>query len=280
MSEILDSMRAHLLPLYILGADINKIQEPVNRPKGYPSYQLSLCLEGSGIFTDEKNITHTIEPGDLFFFAPNTPHKYEPAAEVWKLPYIVFTGHSAANIADYLGIGNSLVLKNISDTQFGKINVYFNKIYDTYYSSIESRTARTSSMLYSLLVLISEVSHEDSKVSVNSFMQQLAPALNYIHRHACEDISVDDLADIVGVSAGRLSVLFKQAFGTTPAQTVRRYKLTQAKRLINTRENIKIKELAKMCGFTSTSYFVTAFKKEFGMSPTDYKQNSPREFFW
>lgn len=279
MAEIYESMRNYLLPVYILGVDINKIQEPVNRPNGYPSYQVSICTEGSGIYIDENEHEHSIEPGDLFLFSPNAPHRYRAVTEIWKLPFIVFTGHSAPNIADYLGFGKSLVLKNIKDDDLSKINILFNNIYNTYNSGAELRSARTSSLLYSLLVTISEICHSQSKIQ-NELSIQLAPALNYIKRNIHKDISVDTLAEIVGVSTGRLSVLFKQAFSVSPAQAVRRYKLNQAKRLIDSRPDMKIKELTERCGFTSASYFVTAFKKEFGISPTDYKTKYKSDFMW
>lgn len=279
MDESYERMRNHLLPIYILGVDVNKIQEPINRPNGYPSYQISICLEGSGLYTDENGVEHTIDPGDLFIFTPHTPHRYRAVTDEWKLPFIVFTGHCSVNIADYLGFGNSMVIKNIDEDKFGEINILFNRIYSVYYSGDKLRFARTSSMLYWLLVTVSEISHSQSEIQ-DELSMQLAPVLNYIQRHTHEDISVDTLARIVGVSTGRLSVLFKQAFGISPAHAVRRYKLEQAQHLMDSRPDIKIKELAEKCGFTSASYFVTSFKKEFGISPTDYKKKYTRKFFW
>ena len=279
MAITYESVRTHLLPIYILGVDINKVQEPVDRPNGYPSYQLSLCVDGSGIFIDENNKEHVISKGDLFFFSPNTPHRYKAVTDEWKLPYIVFTGQASGNIVDYLEFGKSFVLKNIDEDDYNKISAMFNRIYSAYFSDIELRYARTSSMLYSLLVLIAETRRSKAKIQ-DELSMQLAPAMNYIRRHTHEDISVDDLAKIVGVSSGRLSVLFKQAFGLTPAQAVRKYKLEQAKHLMDSRPDMKVKEISERCGFSSVSYFVTAFKKEFGISPTDYKNNFSNAFFW
>lgn len=279
MAEIYEKMRNYLLPTYILGVDINKIQEPVSRPNGYPSYQISICTEGSGIYIDENDREHCIDPGDLFIFSPNTPHRYKAVTDIWRLPFIVFTGHSAPAIMDYLGFDKSLVLNNINSEDFRQISVLFNKIYNIYNSDEDLRSARTSSMVYSLLITISGICRSHSKMQ-NELSVQLAPALNYIKRNVHKDISVDTLAKIVGVSSGRLSVLFKHAFGTSPAQTIRLYKLEHSKHLMDSRPDIKIKELAERCGFTSPSYFVTAFKKEFGISPTDYKNNFKSNFMW
>ena len=281
MSEILQEMRRHLLPLYVLGVDINKIQEPVSRPDGYPSCQISLCLEGSGIYVDENGEEHLIEKGNLFFFSGGTPHEYKAVSEKWKLPYIVFTGRYAREILDYLEFGRSMVITNLSTDSFYRISTGFRKIYETYFSSLDSKTERVSAMLYALLVDISEARNVHTGVGDNTAVQQLAPVMNYINRSLDRDMSVDELASVIGVSAGRLGVLFKQAFGTTPVHAIRKYRLECAKRILCTHPNIKMKELAEMTGFSSTSYFVTMFKKEFGMSPTDYKNTSvPDDFIW
>ena len=66
MAITYESIRTHLLPIYILGVDINKVQEPVDRPNGYPSYQLSLCVDGSGIYIDENN-KNTLFQKEIYF---------------------------------------------------------------------------------------------------------------------------------------------------------------------------------------------------------------------
>lgn len=279
MAEMFENFRNHLLPLYVIGVDTNKVQEPVDRPNGYPSYQISICLEGKGIYIDENNVEHVIETGDLFMFSPYTPHRYKAITERWILPFIVFTGQYCGSIMDYLRLGKSLVIKNISDDDFNKINVYFSKIYNQYFSTMEMRTAYASSLTYSLLVFIAEIYISKSKKH-SKIPSQLSPALNYIRYHINEDISVDTLADIIGVSTGRLSVLFKESFGMSPVQIIRKYKLGMAKHLLDAKPNIKIKEVAKQCGFASTSYFVTAFKKEFNISPRDYRNGNPTDYIW
>lgn len=159
MSDILINMHDNLLPIYILGADKNKIQESVDRTDGYHNYQISICIDGEGIFTDETGNTYKIKPGSLFFFSPNTPHKYESVSSSWKLPYIVFTGSSAAALKDYFGFRNSFVLTDIDADNFDKIHHFLNNIYDIYYSSIDNRSVRASALLYSMLIFISEIYH-------------------------------------------------------------------------------------------------------------------------
>lgn len=266
--------------MYVIGVDNDKIQEPVLRPGGYPSYQLSVCLDGYGVYTDENHNEHKIEKGDIFFFAPNTPHEYRAVSEPWKLPYIVFTGHEVPNIIEYFQFEKSMILKNVSAEDFDKITSAFVKIQNTYYSNIPSRDERISSMLYSMLVFISEIYRNSPVRKLTDVMKQIMPAMDYINKNIRNDISVDNLAEVLCVSSGRVSVLFKKAFNITPIQLVRKMKLEYAKRYLATRPHVKMKELTDAIGFTSVSYFVTVFKKEYGMSPTEFKNSIPEDTNW
>lgn len=280
MSDVAQNMRRHLLPIYVLGVDNHKIQEPISRPNGYPSYQLSVCLDGNGIYIDENHIKHKIEKGDMFFFSSNTPHKYSAVSEPWKLPYIVFTGHEAHNIIEYLGFNKSMVIKGMSVHDFDKIVSTFTKIQDTFFSNVDSKTERVSAMLYSMLVFISEIYNKNPIRILTDVMKQITPAIDYINRNISRDISVGDLAKVLGISSGRVSVLFKQAFNMTPVQVIRKFKMECARRNLTTRPNMKMKDLIDIIGFTSVSYFVTVFKKEYGISPTEYKNSISNEDDW
>ncbi|HIU58375.1 MAG TPA: helix-turn-helix transcriptional regulator [Candidatus Ornithomonoglobus merdipullorum] len=274
MSFLTDNVHRHLLPLYVLGTDINKIQEPMSRPNGYPNYQISICLEGEGIYIDENNIKYKIEMGDLFFFSPNVPHRYISVSENWRLPFIVFNGKCAADIVKYLEFGSSMVLKGISKDNFNTLITSFTNIYDTYFSNIPTKTERVSAMLYHMLVFISEIADDSSIAGPTSVMQYLAPALQYISSHIAEkNIKVEDVANVLQISTGRLSFLFNKAFNKTPVQVIREHKLEYAKHLLMTRPYMKMTDITEAAGFKSLSYFSTVFKKTYGVSPTEYKSS-------
>ena len=274
MSFLTENVRRHLLPLYVLGTDINKIQEPMSRPNGYPNYQISICLEGNGIYIDENNIEYKIEAGDLFFFSPNVPHRYIASSESWRLPFVVFNGKCAADIVKYLEFGSSMVLKGISKNNFNTLVTSFTNIYDTYFSNISTKTERVSAMLYYMLIFISEIAGDSSMADPTSVMQYLAPALQYINDHISEkNIKVESVANVLQISTGRLSFLFNKAFNMTPVQVIREHKLEYAKHLLMTRPYMKMTDIIEATGFTNLSYFSTIFKKTYGVSPTEYRNS-------
>ena len=258
-----------LLPLYVRGANMRHEQEPVDRHGGYSNCQLTLCREGMGEFTDE---THKIERGDIFFFAADVPHSYRAVSDEWIVSYIVFDGSAVANILEFFGLGKSFVVRYVSEAELSTVNLYFNKIFELLFSTIDTKAARCSSLLYTLLVYVAEKGKNITIDNSDKLSTRFAPVVNYIYRHIGEDISLTRLAEVMGVTEGRMIHLFKKAYNVSPLQAVRKLKLNYAKTQLSIYPNKKIREIAEECGFSSAEYFVTVFKRETGMSPTEFKK--------
>ena len=83
------------------------------------------------------------------------------------------------------------------------------------------------------------------------------------------DLSVDAIADEVGLSRVHLHRKMKELTGQTPHDFIRNIRLKQAAHLFATR-NMNITEVMYACGFNNAASFSTIFKKFYGMSPRDY----------
>lgn len=92
-----------------------------------------------------------------------------------------------------------------------------------------------------------------------------------IHAHLGERITLDDLADLAGMSPHNLLVAFRHAFGTTPAQYVIAQRLRRVRWLLaNTAQDITT--IALETGFASHSHLTTAFKRHVGLTPRDFRR--------
>jgi AraC family transcriptional regulator len=100
----------------------------------------------------------------------------------------------------------------------------------------------------------------------------LQKVLEYIHDTYAEDISLDRLADISGISKYHLIRLFREATGRTQSQYVNEVRLNRAESLLRdtTRD---VTEIALDAGFGSLSTFHRAFKKKFGVSAGEYRKS-------
>lgn len=83
------------------------------------------------------------------------------------------------------------------------------------------------------------------------------------------DFNVEKMCDEVGVSRTQLHRKLKEMTGVPTSEFLRDIRLNEAARLIRERK-INITQVSYMVGFANNSHFSTAFKKYFGMSPTEY----------
>ena len=98
----------------------------------------------------------------------------------------------------------------------------------------------------------------------------LAPALAYIHGHFADDISLDDLAGMCGISKSHFIRSFKRYVGCTPHEYLLQYRLRQSKRLLLS-SDLTVEQIAEDCGFNSASHFARAFRQETDISPTAFR---------
>jgi YesN/AraC family two-component response regulator len=96
-------------------------------------------------------------------------------------------------------------------------------------------------------------------------------AMAYIHQHYREPISRKDLADTVKVSQEYLSTCFHRETGVTPSDYLERYRIKQAKRLLETTDQ-PITKVAMEVGFYDSSYFGRVFRREVGVTPLAYRR--------
>lgn len=100
--------------------------------------------------------------------------------------------------------------------------------------------------------------------------RQLRQAIEYIHDHIGEDLSLASVAAQSGLSMFHFARMFKQATGLTPHQYILRARLKQARQLlVTTREPVA--DVAYRVGFYDQSHFTSHFKRAFGITPRSYR---------
>ncbi|TXK85054.1 response regulator [Paenibacillus sp. N3.4] len=96
-------------------------------------------------------------------------------------------------------------------------------------------------------------------------------ALQYIKEvYTHRELSLSDVADSVGLSDKYLNLLFKEVTGTTINHAIIRLRMEEAARLLKD-PAIKIYEICDQIGYTDQDHFRESFKKQFGLTPTDYR---------
>lgn len=101
--------------------------------------------------------------------------------------------------------------------------------------------------------------------------EQFATIRKLIHDQACEGLQVGELVDMLPMSQFTFSKHFQRLYGRTPGEEIRHVKIEQAKRHLRS-TNSSIERIATLCGFEQQGKFSKFFKRETGMTPTEYRR--------
>ncbi|MDC7231916.1 MAG: response regulator [Spirochaetales bacterium] len=93
----------------------------------------------------------------------------------------------------------------------------------------------------------------------------------YMDSNYAQNIDTTSLADMTGVSAKTLNHLFLSEFGVSPSKYLIEIRMEVAKKLLSTRPDLQIKEIANETGYEDPLYFSRIFHRKVGMNPTQYR---------
>jgi AraC family transcriptional regulator len=100
---------------------------------------------------------------------------------------------------------------------------------------------------------------------------KLRQITDWMREHIAEDFNLEQLAALAGLSRFHFHRLFKTAVGESPSHYHINLRMHEAKRLL--RETKKgVVEVAMEVGYTNPSHFAQLFRRETGLSPSDYRQ--------
>lgn len=118
-------------------------------------------------------------------------------------------------------------------------------------------------------ITVTDMVAESRENSVYS--QPIRKCLHYIHTHLHERLDVATLSKECGLSEDYLSYLFKKNIGINLSKYIKTQKLQASKEML--KENYSVSDIAYYLGFCSESYFISCFKKEFGKTPKQFRNN-------
>jgi YesN/AraC family two-component response regulator len=98
-------------------------------------------------------------------------------------------------------------------------------------------------------------------------------AMGYLHEHYAEEITRGDLAASLSINERYLTRCFRDETGLTPFAYLMRYRIKQARTLLDT-TTLSITEIAQRTGFADSSHFSRTFQKEVGVAPRAYRTRS------
>jgi AraC family transcriptional regulator len=94
----------------------------------------------------------------------------------------------------------------------------------------------------------------------------------FVHAKMEDDLSLDEMAQSVGLSTAHFARMFRKSTGETPHQFVLRQRIERAKAMLRA-PDARVLDVAVACGFKTQQHFAQVFRNVSRVSPTEYRQD-------
>lgn len=204
----------------------------------------------------ERKLTLAIEQVDMNAFSRQL-HQIFPAGQ--DTPMFAFTFLALRVILLFMAIAGKFQLGDSS------LQTY---LWNCQMSVREGRSREQ--VLEQLLELARQVMDEVKKTRFSSGQHLAAAVRKYVDDNYTYELTLSSLAEMFHINETYLSGLFKQNAGMTFSEYVTMLRMNKARALLEEYE-LKLTDIATLVGYSSSSYFSTSFKKFYGKSPKEYR---------
>ena len=111
----------------------------------------------------------------------------------------------------------------------------------------------------------------------NLHVQIANDTMYYIYEYIDTDINIDDLALKFNISKYHLHKIFKEQMGINIYETIKSNRLQKSSNLLLTNKFSTITQIANMCGYSSQTSFIRAFKDRFHQTPKQWRNGGYKE---
>lgn len=146
---------------------------------------------------------------------------------------------------------------------------------ELYYVREQRKAGYMKIKVLELLLFLSDLNTKKEVVEVKYYSNKQVKMAKEIKKFIINDISkhytISELAKKFNVSASTLKTCFKGVYASNIYSYLKNYRLQVAQRLL-LESNNTITEIAENIGYENPNKFTSAFKKEYGISPSDYRK--------
>lgn len=228
-------------------------------------------VSGKGTYT-VGDITYTLESGDSFIVYPYTEVSYKADhKDPWKYYWVGFAGSDAALIIHATNFTREHpIIHTDNNEDVLKLRKLLLSIYDARGNNLESSVAMTGALYTALSFYLKDSSSANTEN--NYYSSYVKKAVSYMDMNYSYPITIEEVAEYVGVSRSHLFRVFSKHLECSPKEYLIGVRIRQACSLLKN-TSLSITAIAMSTGFESNLYFSKAFHKEIGVSPSEYRKN-------
>jgi len=264
---------AHLPGLTVLNATMRDFSYEKH---AHEEYSLGVTLAGLQDFSCKGAFYRSV-PGNVILFDPEDVHDGHPGSPV-ALEYVMLyiRADELAPLLDAAGDHPHAGLVRFSETliQDPQLGAHVLALAELIGSRNGSRLEEEE-QLYSIAAhLARRAGRCQPEQWIGEQDSLLLRVRDYIHDNPAEDLGLDDLAEVAGLSKFQLIRLFRRQFGITPHRYVLNCRVNGARAALE--NGVPPTDAAQMFAFADASHLNRQFKRCYGLTPGQYQLQASR----
>lgn len=262
--------RERELPVYAVGIGAGHEQEEltIGNWMGINVLHLHMTVSGCGIIYHEGK-RYILPIGTMMYTPPKVMPHIAPAPGGWIDNWVTIFLADLSPGSSILSLGDKLRIFRPENPN------EINRMYETINRELTSGTLHGRLMAaaeaYRMICAVISCLEENSDESLTDSLV-VSDAVNYIHAHVSENITLSDLCAVCrGISPQYLCRLFKRYMEMRPVEYIRKVRISRAKKLLSNTD-LPVQEVAARCGFENATYFYRCWNKTEKESPAEYRR--------
>lgn len=237
------------------------------REEGGEENILIYCMEGEGTIVVEGEKYH-LRDHEAFTIPAGERHEYYASEEnPWSIFWVHFKGE---NVAYYPLSGKQIIELN---SQAGESRII--TLFDILFRVLR-RNYTLGNFIYMsqvLSLILSEFYFREKVDEASKQNKHVTMSIRYMYRNLDKVLTLDALADELGLSKSYLNATFKKYTDKAPIDFFINLKMQEACKLLKATDRY-IVEISQELGYEDPYYFSRIFKKVIGVSPKEYRNGN------
>jgi AraC-like DNA-binding protein len=233
-----------------------------------PNHFALLVMEAGKLAVESREQYFELSKGDLFAIFPKAPVRYRDLVRRRGRHTLLAPGGSQTGDA-FAELGLTVETPLLRGEFDRPLEPLIKKVEVAYEHNRHDQLFPTL-VAWEMIGIIAANAHEEKPASKGP--HGVADAAHHIlDREFPETITIEQVAQRLGVTRSTVFRHFKEAFGLSPKEYLNDLRLERARRLLED-GRASIKEVAHRSGFETAHHFGRAFHRHFGASPTKYAE--------
>lgn len=246
--------------------------------------ELIVIQKGSGIISVDF-ITHEVKAGDIAFVLPGQLHSIKQKKEarmeyenILFQPSMLLCGEPDLCGTDFILplMENPATIQTFLTPDapaYESLSGCIRKIDNLCDSRPKGYQLAVKGWLFQLMFYLvsNQQTLKQPSQSHQKHMDKLKTILKYVEKHYNEPLSIEDMANLIHYSKSHFMKFFKTHMNMGFTQYLNHYRMSMAAKLLVSTDD-SILSIAVSSGFDNLSYFNRLFKREFHMTPREYRR--------